>query len=247
MTHFQDRPPPGDLFQVPRRRQARVWRTLLTYAALIAALIAVSALPFILFDGDFGRIAEQVITRETPYAAVVAIGIVLLVADLFLVIPSGLIIALMAGLIGSVSAAITGAAGLSLACALGYWIGKSVGDDFSDDADEKREFGYVTGLLRRYGLVMLAAFRPIPLLGEVSVIAAGALGLPAKAVLATTTLANAGVASLYAAIGTLSGSGWTGLALVVAASLALPGFMTGLIQLLRVRHKTAETSKKIDI
>lgn len=183
-------------------------------------------------------------TEGTPRIAVAAVGIVLLVADLFLVIPSGLVIALMAGLLGGVSAALAGAAGLSLACALGYWIGKSVGEDFSDDAAEKREFGYVTGLLRRHGLVMLAAFRPVPVLGELSVIGAGALGLPMKSVLATTTLANMGISSVYASIGSLAGGGWSGFALIVAASLALSGVLMLLPRLVGRRAPFMRMARK---
>lgn len=206
----------------PRPRSGRRWPIALTYAAWIAILIAISALPYIFFDGDFTRIVEQAMTEESSRIAAASIGIVLLVADLLLVIPSGLIIALMAALLGGVIGAIVGAIGLSLACALGFWIGRSIKGDFSDNPAEQRQFTYAKDLIRRNGVIILSACRPIPVLAELSVIAAGALGLPMRSVMMATVLANVGLASVYAGLGSMAGTGWLGFSFVLAASLALP-------------------------
>ena len=208
-----------------RSRSVRRWRLVFTYTAWIVVIIAVSALPYLFFDGDFTRIVEWTMTEETPSAAVAAIGVALLIADLFLVIPSGLIIALMASLLGGVIGAIAGTVGLSLACVLGFCIGRSVGRDFSDDRAEQREFVYVSGLIRRHGVIILAVCRPIPLLAELSIIAAGALGLSMRSALTTTFLANVGIASIYAGLGAMAGTGWLGFSFVLAASFALPALM----------------------
>lgn len=206
----------------PRVRSNRRWRLAFTYAAWMVVIVALSALPYIFFDGDFTRLVEGAMIEDTPRTAVAAIGIALLIADLFLVIPSGLVIALMAALLGGVAGAVAGTVGLSLACVLGFWIGKSVAKDFSEDATEQRQFNYVSGLIRRHGVTILAACRPIPVLAELSVIAAGALGLSMRSVLMTTLLANVGIASVYAGLGSMAGAGWLGFALILAASLALP-------------------------
>ncbi|AHB50433.1 hypothetical protein W911_16755 [Hyphomicrobium nitrativorans NL23] len=209
----------------------------LVYLSWIAVFIVISALPYILFDGDFGRIAEETITDDRSRLAIAAIGIVLLVADLFLVIPSGLIIALLSNLLGTATGVIIGAAGLSLACVLGYWIGKTVGRDFSNDEGEQRDFGYVSDLLARHGLIVVAACRPIPVLGELSVIASGAIGLSFAKVFGVSTLANIGVSSLYASIGVSGPGGAEGVALVVAASLALPALTMVLARLIAGERK----------
>ena len=91
---------------------------------------------------------------------------------------------------------------------------------------------------------MLAAFRPVPVLGELSGIGAEALGLPMKSVLATTTLANVGISSVYAGIGSLAGGGWSGFALIVAASLALPGVMMLLPRLVGRRAPFMRMARK---
>jgi len=214
-----------------RARHTRKWRQIFTYAAWLAVLIALSALPLLFFDGDFTRLAHSSMTADASRWSIAAIAILLLVADLFLVIPSGLIIALAGGLVGASFAILVGTIGLTLCCALGYWIGRSVGEDLSGDADEQRKFSYAIGLVRKHGPLMLAACRPIPLLSELSVIAAGALGLPAITVLTTTLLANIGIACVYALIGAGATEGASGFAAIVVAALALPIASFGLMRL----------------
>jgi 3-dehydroquinate synthase len=68
---------------------------------------------------------------------------------------------------------------------------------------------------------MLVLCRPVPVLAEASVIAAGVAGLPAGHVLAITTLANIGVAATYASLGSSAETG-SGLLAALAASIGLP-------------------------
>ncbi len=84
------------------------------------------------------------------------------------------------------------------------------------------DFAYLSGLLARYGLPLLALARPVPVLAEASVIAAGVLGLKASTVLLVTALANIGFATVYAGLGA-SAEGFTGFLLAFALSLAIPG------------------------
>jgi len=214
-------------------RDVRRWRAWFTFAAWVVVIIAVSAIPFILFDGDFSGFVRNAISEDTSRWAVAAIAIALLVADLFLVIPSGLVIALVGGTMGALLGVIVGATGLTLACALGYWIGTTVGNDLAGDPAEEKEYGYAMRLVHRHGLLMLAACRPIPVLSELSVIAAGALRLPAARVLATTALANVGVAAVYAFIGASVGDDPWGLAVIVVAALALPAVMLLIVRWIR--------------
>jgi membrane protein DedA with SNARE-associated domain len=214
-----------------RSRRARRWRLPFTYASWLIVLIALSVFPLLFFDGDFTRLAHRAINEDTPRLAVAAVAIALLIVDLFLVIPSGLIIALMGGFCGAVFAVGVGSIGLTLCCALGYGIGRSVGSDLAGDREEQRRFSKTIILVHKHGPLMLAVCRPIPVLGELSVIAAGALGLPVITVLVTTLLANIGIACVYALIGAGAREGASGLATTVLAALALPAASYGLMRI----------------
>jgi membrane protein DedA with SNARE-associated domain len=79
------------------------------------------------------------------------------------------------------------------------------------------------GYFAQHGLLVLAACRAVPVLAEASILAAGALRLPVRSVLLTTSAANLGVAGCYAALGASATDG-PGFAVVLLASLALPAF-----------------------
>jgi membrane protein DedA with SNARE-associated domain len=91
----------------------------------------------------------------------------------------------------------------------------------------------VSSLLQRYGTSVLVLCRGVPVLAEASVMAAGALGMPARRCIAATILANVGVAGLYATIGAAA---WDVSPLAAfAMALLLPGIL--LIVASTVRRK----------
>jgi hypothetical protein len=81
-------------------------------------------------------------------------------------------------------------------------------------------------------VLALALSRPLPVLGEASVILAGAARLPLMPVLLVTTAANAGLGLAYAGLGTFADDPLT-LVLSFIASLALPGIGWLLLRALR--------------
>jgi uncharacterized membrane protein YdjX (TVP38/TMEM64 family) len=90
---------------------------------------------------------------------------------------------------------------------------------------------YLSGLLSRYGVIVLVLCRGVPIMAEVSVMAAGALGLPMGRCLAATTLANLAVGAVYAAIGAAA---WdTSPAIAFLAALVVPGVLLALAAVAR--------------
>jgi membrane protein DedA with SNARE-associated domain len=76
-------------------------------------------------------------------------------------------------------------------------------------------------LLDRRGLPILALCRPVPVLAEASVIAAGVVGMPFGRTLFVTGFANLGFSAVYALLGA-SAQTMLGFLFAAAASLALP-------------------------
>ncbi|MCC7250277.1 VTT domain-containing protein [Hyphomicrobium sp.] len=186
------------------------------------ALVAAVVVPFLLFGESFGRFSQHVMTLETSRIVVITAGILLLAADVVLPVPSSIVISLMGGLIGALGATVAGTIGLSLGCALGFLLGRVFGHDFAERRMGREDFAYLAGLLNRYGAAMLAICRPVPVLAEASVIAAGVVGLPAFKTLVVTSLANLGISAAYAAIGA-SMQGTAGFITAFVAALAVPG------------------------
>ena len=229
---MQNHQQPGVADTSPRR--SGIGRLVAKYTAWTIALVIGVSVPLVMFGDRFNVMIRDWMTAPESALAVAAIGIALLVADLLLAIPSALVIALMGGLIGGVAATIAGTIGMSLACVWGYLLGRSIGRDFSDDDREQKEFTTATNMLHRFGPIALVIARPVPILAEVSVIAAAALGLPITTVLVTTTLANLGISALYAFVGA-SAEGWLGISLVFGAATTLPAFALLIMHFIRQR------------
>jgi len=148
-------------------------------------------------------------------------GSLLLAADVVLPVPSTVVISVLGGLLGALGGTLVAAAGLTLGCVLGYGLGRRLGHDFAERTIGREDFAYLSERLERYGVLLLALCRPVPVLAEASVIAAGVAGLAARPVLIATTLANVGFAAIYAALGAAADTG-AGLIAAVVASLGLP-------------------------
>lgn len=218
-------------------RTPKIGSLIAKYTAWTIALIIGVSVPLVVLGDRFDLMIRDWITAPQSALAVAAIGITLLVADLLLAIPSALVIALMGGLIGSAAATVAGTIGLSLACAWGFMLGRTIGRDFNGaDAREQQDFATATGMLKQYGPLALVVARPVPILAEISVIAAAALGMPAAPVLITTTLANFGIAALYAFVGATA-EGWLGIALVFGAATTLPALALLAMHVIRRRSR----------
>ncbi len=193
----------------------------LKFAAFGAILAALAIVPFVLFGSAFEALSFRLIDRATSELAIAIAGIALLASDVILPIPSTVVVTALGALLGAVQGTLVAVTGLTLGCALGYWLGRKLGHDFALSQLGEEDFASLSGLFKRHGLPILALCRPVPVLAEASVIAAGVLGLPAGRTLLVTLLANLGFAGVYATLGAAADS-VPGLILVFTASLAIP-------------------------
>ena len=207
---------------LPWRRKGGKWRRFAKLAALAAFMLAVVIVPFLLFGDGLDSFARNAMASASHRPLAGLVGFLLLAADVVLPIPSTVVIAVLGGWLGAFTGTLVAAGGLTLGCAIGYWLGKQLGFDFAERTIGREDFAAVSTWFERHGVLVLAFCRPVPVLAEATVIAAGVAGLPARKVLIVTTLANIGFAAVYALLGASADTG-VGFLAALAASIALPG------------------------
>lgn len=199
-----------------------------TSVLIIAAMVAL----FLMF-GEVG--VDQL--RHSPPGVVAALGIALLCADIFIPVPSTLVVVILAQALGPVLAVIAGTVGISLGCVVGYycgWLGRSRTLKLVDAANSPRLNHWMTGTR---AMLVLAALRAIPIIGESSVVVAGLVGLRARDVLIVTSLANLALVITYVVLSDLA-DGLGGFAAGVFAAWLFPAVAIGLYYLLRRRWES---------
>lgn len=105
-----------------------------------------------------------------PLAAIV--GVLLLVADVFLPVPSILVMVANGALFGAVAGTLLSLVGSVGAALTGFAVGRA-GNDRIRRWVTPREYERAGALLRRWGAVAIAISRPIPIVAETVAILAG--------------------------------------------------------------------------
>lgn len=149
-----------------KSRRGRYWALAGGIAAFVVATFAV-------FEAfGLGR-AFQVDPREVGDAAWAVLGILLLVADILLPIPSSLVMIANGAVFGIAVGSMLSMSGRVAAFAAGYLVGSLGLKRFvpANDATAKR-------VLSERAWIGIALSRPIPVLSETIAIMAGATGLP---------------------------------------------------------------------
>jgi hypothetical protein len=80
------------------------WRRPTKYAAMLLALLAVVAVPFLLFGETIDGLTQAAMTGTASRAMATAAGFSLLAADVVLPVPSTLVITVLGALLGRVAA-----------------------------------------------------------------------------------------------------------------------------------------------
>ena len=140
----------------------------------------------------------------------------ILAADIVAPVPSSLVSTACGTLLGFWWGAATSFAGMMAGSVAGFYMARGTARLGRTDGAASRLY------LERYGVLALAALRPVPMLAEASVFFAGASALPAGKVLVTLALSNAAVSALYAGIGFL-GVGYGGILAAFAVSILVAG------------------------
>ena len=181
------------------------WRLLLLAAGLGAAIL----LPFVVFGASLERWFEGFAAAGAGHpAATAAVLGGLLAGDIVLPTPSSLVSTACGRCLGFARGTLVSFGGMTVSAVLGYLLGASVAG-FAERRLTARDLRTLRRLHGRWGVWMLAAVRPVPVLA-----------------------ANLAVSAVYAVIGALArGTGSTLAAFAGAAllsGLVMLGFRRGL-------------------
>ncbi len=168
---------------------------------LLALVLLAIIVPFVLFGGAVDAWAGRLVAQAESHRRATGLLLMLLLAvDIVLPVPSSLVSTACGMALGFFGGACASFVGMSLSAATGYGIGRAL----------SRSAGRFIGqgesaLLRtfhaRYGVWMLLALRPVPVLAEASLLFSGLSRQPVPGVVAATALGNAAVSLVYAAVG----------------------------------------------
>ena len=180
-------------------------RALMRYAGYILSgmlFLSVFIVPFLVFGTPLESFARTALESERADFAAAAVAFVLLAGDPFLPTPSSVIATLLAARIGFVGGAMVNAAALSVACILGYALGR-VGGWAMSRTGRRLPRGF-SDWVGRHGLIAVLLCRPVPVLAEASLVIAGAAGHPARRLLLWCCAVQSVLGIAYA----FAGSGW---------------------------------------
>ncbi|MFJ4192456.1 3-dehydroquinate synthase [Pseudomonas sp. NPDC089534] len=198
------------------------WVSVFCFSGLVIA-------SFLLFEQQIhGFIAQlDLYLPRTPAQQInlALVLIALLALDVVLPVPSSMVALLAVAALGGVGGYLVIFIGLCLGAWLGYALGAGYFRVLSGRLGlHQRKPGQ---LAYRLGTLSLICLRGVPVLAETSVVAAGMQRYPLRAFVLVTTLANAGLALAYSAIGTLLVE-QNALLVTLLASMVLPGlFIAG--------------------
>ncbi len=169
----------------------KAYRTGVLLALVLLAIIV----PFVLFGGAVdawtGRLVAQAESHRRSTGLLLAM---LLAVDIVLVSTA---CGMALGFAGGACASF---AGMSLSAAAGYGIGRTA-SCFAGRFIGQGEVALLRTFHARYGVWMLLALRPVPVLAEASLVFSGLSRQPVSGVVAAAALGNAAVSLVYAAVG----------------------------------------------
>ncbi|WMR32931.1 VTT domain-containing protein, partial [Metapseudomonas otitidis] len=155
-----------------------------------------------------------------------ALLVALLALDVVLPVPSSMVSLLAVAALGAVGGYLAIFTGLCLGSLLGYWLGAGYFRLLSGWLN-LADWDKASRLANRINTLSLICLRGVPVLAETSVLAAGMQRYPLRRFLVITTLANAGLALVYSALGSVVAEEQV-LLWAVMASMVLPGlFLLG--------------------
>ncbi|MGB3125686.1 MAG: 3-dehydroquinate synthase, partial [Pseudomonas sp.] len=192
------------------------WLSLVCFAGLVIA-------SFLLFEQQIQGFLNHLNLYQpsTPTLALnlALLLIALLALDVVLPVPSSMVALLAVAMLGSVGGYLVIFVGLCLGAGLGYALGAGYFRLLAGRLGlHQRQPGQLAYRLNTLSLICL---RGVPVLAETSVVAAGMQRYPLRAFLLVTTLANAGLALAYTAIGTFLIE-QNALLVTIVASMVLP-------------------------
>ncbi len=192
----------------------------LRWTLIAFGLLACILIPFALFDEPLSTWTLARL-RDQSGAGVFLWIVGALAADVFLPIPSSIVSTLSGVLLGFPKGLAASWLGMTTGSFLGYWFGKTAGKEIVRATVGPKELDRVAALFQRLGPWAIIVSRPVPVLAEASVIAAGSFRMAFPSFALTAVLSNLGISAVYAYTGAMQRT--DSFLLVFLAAIALPG------------------------
>lgn len=196
-------------------------------ASVLAALVAAILIPFLLWGDRLDSLAPALLSGGNSAVLVAVAGVVLLIIDLVLPIPSSVISISLCLLLGPALGGLVIALGMTGGFACGYLVGQML------PREALRQWvgtGLWDALARKAthsAPVWIMVSRPVPVLAEATAVISGSLGVPFRMALLAALMSSLAVAACYA-IAVMIGFSQGGFGLAFASSLALAGLLWSL-------------------
>jgi len=196
--------------------------SLLKWLAILVVLCTSLILPLLFLEGQSNRITEQAIAWANSQPLTLAVVLVLaLAADVFLPVPNGVINTLVGSVFGWSVGALIIWLGLCLGCMVAYVVGRYAGAPLAQKIVGREDLQKAHETAERLGAPLLVVTRTVPMFAELIAITAGITQYPFVRFLWITSLANLGVAIVFAGIGSAASETQSGL-LAFAGAVVLP-------------------------
>jgi uncharacterized membrane protein YdjX (TVP38/TMEM64 family) len=169
--------------------------SLFRIGSAIILLLGLILIPFFLFGP--GIEARTAALAAGKHGAIALGGAALLALDIVLPVPSSLLATAIGAALGPWLGTLVNAAGLSLGCAAGLLLGRS-GSPLARHILGGALFQRFAAATARNGVPLILVCRAVPVLGEASIVAAGAGRAPFGPTLAAAAVANLVIGAVYA-------------------------------------------------
>ncbi len=192
------------------------------WLAVATMLITTIVLPLLLFEAEANALVEQLVTwsRDQPMLAA-AVLVLTLTSDVLFPVPNGIINTTAGALFGWTGGALVIWVGLTLGCLVGYGVGRLAGQSLAYRLIGAADMERARAFSERMGRATLVVTRAVPMFGDLATLAAGITRYPFNRYVLITGLANAGVAVVFAGIGSTASETESEL-LAILGALVLP-------------------------
>lgn len=196
-------------------------RELFRTLPLMCVVLLVPVLPFLLLGGRMESWLRGFADNPPSVAATAAVIIGLLATDILLPIPSSVISTMSGWQLGWWRGTLATWIGMNLGAAVGFGLARRWGQPLALWFAKREDLDRMRHVSDRYGPIVLALTRAVPVFAEASVLIVGIHRLAWRKFLPAVLLSNLGIALAYAAFGEYAQQHkWLPLALAV--SIAIP-------------------------
>lgn len=210
---------------------ATLKKSLIRLTGLIVLAMLIPVVPFLLGGEYLEGSIEKWIQSDFSQPFRLTATLLVLMADIFLPVPSSAVITYCGATCGIVPATVAAWAGLTTGGVIGYELSRLWGSRLINRLSGQEDRHQMHGLVSQYGSLVIILTRPLPILGETAVLIVGSLFMQRFAFYRSLLLSNLAISLVYASFGSIFSAPEL-LPWVLAASLIIPLILTFAVRLI---------------